>query len=170
VKALVCFSVAIGSADPEHEIVETVFESHYDKMEILLGLFLHLSVPSLTKMFSKLEEKDLEEIADLYQRISPHLEKAIEGLVKLRMKAMYVDLVEGKISTPESITQGEAEGIFILAFLWNRQWGEAINTYQAASQEEKMRRIEFGKKITAQVMENIEKLEQSGEKDEELRA
>ena len=163
-KALVCFSVAIGSADPKDEIVETVFRYHYDKMEILLGLSLHLSVPLLTKMFSKLEEKDLEEIAELYQQISPQLEKDTKDLVKLRTKAMYVDLVEGKISTPESISQSASEIMFVLALAWNRQWGEAINKYQAASQEEKIRRIEFAKKITLQFMENIRKLEQPREK------
>ena len=37
VKALVCFSVVIGSAEPEEELVEAVFKYHYDKMATLLA-------------------------------------------------------------------------------------------------------------------------------------
>ena len=139
-------------------------------MGMIVHVVLHLYVPQLRKvMFSKLEEDELREAHEIYQKISPGLEESIENIIKLRMMGMYVDLKNGKIIDPESIPQSIAEGIFIIAFLTNRQWAEAINTYEAASQEEKMRRIEFAKKITAQTRENLEKLEQSREKDDELR-
>jgi len=117
-------------------------------------------------MFSKLKEDELRETYEIYQKISPGLEESIDSIVKLRMIGMYVDLKNGKIIEPESIPQSVAEGVFMLAFLSNRQWAEAINTYEAASQEEKMRRIESAKKITAQARENLKRLEQSREKDE----
>ncbi len=168
-KALVCFSVVIGSADPEEELVKAAFESHYWKMGTILQVILHLYVPQLRKvMFSKLEEDELRETHEIYQKISPDLEESIKSIVKLRMIGMYVDLQNGKITDPESIPRDVAEGVFMLAFLSNRQWAEAINTYEAASQEEKMRRIESAKKITAQARENLKRLEQAGEKDEEL--
>ena len=126
-KALVCFSVTIGSADPEEELVKAVFKDYYWKMETLLQVVLHLYVPQLGKvMFSKLEEDKLRETYEIYQKISPGLEESKESIVKFRMIGTYVDLTNGKITGPESIPQSVAEGTFMLAFYWNRQWAQAI--------------------------------------------
>lgn len=111
-KAFVCFYVSERLWPVENnKVVEDVFWNHVVKNQIIVGMFMGISLTG-TLMKRELTISDMPEPTDqeiidafyLVRQISTEMEK-------LRQKGIYVDFKNEKILTPNSTTEKEVQGI-----------------------------------------------------------
>jgi AbiV family abortive infection protein len=155
-----CFTVGVGNQDPTDELVMQMFSSHPRKMEIAIMWYLVFNNPLFqATLMRELSDTEAEALKSFVESLESQYESRISRLVNLRMKGIYVDVLNGKkISTPNDITKTEAEGFYYDAFRFIQWMEQLMKIYEEATPQEKKQQIAQMKTSTRLWQENIEKI------------
>ena len=167
-KSWICFTVGIDTLDPNDEIVKEMFSSHPSKIETALLLWLFLNVPILQSTLRReYSDDEVGVLKDVITSLDDYYESSAVRLVKLRTKGMYVDILEGKISTPKEISKIEAERVYYDAFRLLQQIQLTLSNYEEADSKEKERRRLDMLRSTKFLQENFDKVTSMSPKKDE---
>jgi AbiV family abortive infection protein len=158
-KSWVCFTVGVGNQDPTDELVKQVFSSHPRKMEIAIMWYLRFNNPVIqATLMRELSDTEAEYLKTFVESLESQYESRISILVNLRMKGIYVDVLNGKnISTPNDITKTEAEGFYYDAYRFIQWMEQFMKIFEEATPQVKKQQIAQMKTSTRLWQENIEK-------------
>lgn len=159
-KSWVCFSVGVGNQDPSDEMVKEVFSSHPSKLETAIMWYFIVNVPLFqATLWKELSDTESDALKSLFLSLESKYDTAISHLVNLRMKGIYVDIIDAKLlSTPKEISKPEAEGFYYDAFRFIQYLEQAIKTYEEADPQEKERRKALMRTSTKLMQENLAKI------------
>ena len=103
-------------------------------------------------------DSEADVLKNVMTSLDDNYQSSVSKLVKLRTKGMYVDILEGKISTPKDVSKKEVEGFYYDAFKFIQYMELVQSTYeQADSMEKKRRRLKI-LESTRLMQENFEKV------------
>ena len=158
-KSWICFTVGIDTLDPNDEIVKEMFSSHPSKFETALIWWLFMNVPIFQSThWREYSDSEADVLKNVMTSLDDNYQSSVSKLVKLRTKGMYVDILEGKISTPKDVSKKEVEGFYYDAFKFIQYMELVQSTYeQADSMEKKRRRLKI-LESTRLMQENFEKV------------
>ena len=156
-KAWVCFSVGIGNLDPTDETVKEMFSSHSTKMESVLIMWLVVNSSLIQKtLWTTLTAEEVNNIRRLFSFIDENFDSAHKQLLDLRMKGMYVDIKNGKISTPNDISKFEVEGFLYDAFKFLQHMEQTLKEYNEADPDGKVKIRDIMNTSTEQMKKNLQ--------------
>jgi hypothetical protein len=106
----------------------------------------------------ELSDTEAEYLKTFVESLESQYESRISLLVNLRMKGIYVDVLNGKnISTPNDITKTEAEGFYYDAYRFIQWMEQFMKIFEEATPQVKKQQIAQMKTSTRLWQENIEK-------------
>lgn len=159
VKSFICFLHGLGFLDKSNILVRDVFKYHKTKIETRLLFYLFFNTPLLRKsMFVGLDEDEIKKLKEIFENAELTYSDIVKKLLIMRIKGMYVDIVDGKIDSPTNISSEEAEACFFDSFQFYKAIKFGLESYEKADENLKKRMLKSGEKYTKQILENLTKI------------